>query len=148
MRRSWHGHLLHLAKLARATERRLAKGSHSLFNLILNVTSIIFAIYYLLKASHQVQPTFKGRELHKGTMTRKQIPLGAKSEAANSTHPTCLLCFSTWTLSAALRTPNWYPTQLCWPIPTYRVLSYFCFLANSTHKSGYVFQKLSVISCM
>lgn len=46
------------------------------------MTSYHFAIFYLLKASHQVQPNFKS------TNARRQGPLRAMPEAVYCTHPT------------------------------------------------------------
>lgn len=105
-----------------------------------------FATFYLLKASHQVQPSFKGRAWIPGVRNHQE-PCQKLSTASIRTP---LALFFAWTLNAGLRTLNWHSTQ---PLPlsayysTYKALLCF-FLANCTHSSGYAFQKLSVISYM
>lgn len=51
--------------------------SHSLYNLTLDVTLATPAIFYSLDKSFPIQPTLKGRALHKGVETRRQGHLGS-----------------------------------------------------------------------
>lgn len=84
LKSSSHDSLLHHRKKARRTRERerVSKTEITIFyNLISEVISHLFAAFFALEASHWVQHTLKGKELHKSMKARGQGSLEGISEA-------------------------------------------------------------------
>lgn len=83
-----HGSWLPRVSKKRQEETKcMQDGSHRISQLISEMMAHYFAIFCLLKISHSVQPTLKGRGLQEGMITSPWRSLRDNLEGAYHTHP-------------------------------------------------------------